>query len=49
MDFPIHKFDNLTKREPRALYDLNNDMSIVIKGADKGLAVSLWYRGPYIK
>ena len=32
-------FNNLTNNERRALYDLKNDKSIVIKSADKGLAV----------
>ena len=33
------KFDNLTNSEWKALHDLKNDKSIVIKSADKCLAV----------
>ena len=35
-EVPKHKFHNLTKRERDALYNLKNDKTIVIKGADKG-------------
>ena len=43
------KFNNLTKRERDALYNLKNDKTIVIKGADKGSAVVVWDREDYIK
>ena len=41
------KFNNLTKSEQKALYDLKYDKSIVIKSADKGSAVQrrLYKRG----
>ena len=35
--------------ERKALYDLKNDISIVIKSADKGSAVVVWDREDYIK
>ena len=37
-EVPKDKLNNLTKSEQKALYDLKNDKSIVIKSADKGLA-----------
>ena len=43
------KFNNLTKGERDALYNLKNDKTIVIKGADKGLAVVIWDREDYTK
>ena len=43
------KFNNLTNIERKALYDLKNDKSIVIKGADIGSAVVVWDREDYIK
>ena len=39
VEVPKDKFNNLTKSERKALYDLKNDKSIVIKSADKGSAV----------
>ena len=36
------KFKNLTNNEPKALYDLKNDKSSVIKSADKSSAVEVW-------
>ena len=49
VEVPKDKFNNLTKSERKALYDLKNDKSIVIKSADKGSAVVLWDREDYIK
>ena len=43
------KFNNLTKGEWDALYNLKNDKTIMIKGADKGAAVVVWDREDYIK
>ena len=43
------KFNNLTSKERKALYDLKNDKNIIIKGADKGSAVVVWDREDYIK
>ena len=44
-----NKFNNLTSKERKALYDLKNDKNIIIKGADKGSAVVVWDREDYIK
>ena len=49
VEIPKDKFNNLTKSERKALYDLKNDKSIVIKSADKGSAVVVWDREDYIK
>ena len=35
IETPKGKYNNLTSKERQALYDLNNDRNIVIKGADK--------------
>ena len=43
------KFNNLTNSQRKALYDLKNDYSIVIKSADKDSAVVEWDREDYIK
>ena len=39
VEVPKGEFNNLTKSERKALYDLKNDKSIMIKSADKGSAV----------
>ena len=44
IEVPKDKFNNLTKGERDALYNLKNDKTIVIKGADKGSAVAVWDR-----
>ena len=49
VEVPKDKFNNLTNSERKALYDLKNDKSIVIKSADKGSAVVVWNREDYIK
>ena len=49
VEVPKDKFNNLTKSERKALYDLKNDKSIVIKSADKGSPVVVWDREDYIK
>ena len=49
VDVPKDKFNILTNSERKALYDLKNDTSIVIKSVDKGSVVVLWHRKNYIK
>ena len=49
IEIPKDKFNNLTSKERKALYDLKNDKNIIIKGADKGSAVVAWDREDYIK
>ena len=49
VEVPKDKFSNLTNSERKALYDLKNDKSIVIKSADKGSAVLVWDREDYVK
>ena len=49
IEVPKDKFNNLTKGEGDALYNLDNDKAIVVKGADKGWAVVVWDREHYIK
>ena len=41
------KSNNRGKREQDALYNLKNDETTLIKGADKGSAVVVWERGLY--
>ena len=43
------KFNNLTKSQLKAFYDLKIGKIIAIKSADKGSAVVLWDRQDYIK
>ena len=49
VEVPKEKFNNLTNSERKALYDLKNDESIVIKSVDKGSAVVVCDREDYIK
>ena len=49
VEVPKDKFNNLTNIERKALYDLRNDKGIMIKSADKGLAVVVWDREDCIK
>ena len=49
IEIPKDKFNNLTSKERKALYDLKNDKNIIIKGADKGSTVVVWDREDYIK
>ena len=44
-----NKYNNLTREERSALYNLKNDKNVVIKTADKGSAVVVWDRDDYIK
>ena len=48
VEVPKDKFNNLINSERKALYDLKNDKSIVIKSADKGSAVVVLDREDYI-
>ena len=49
IEIPQSKYNNLTREERSALYNLKNDKNIVIKSADKGSAVVAWDRDYYIK
>ena len=49
IEIPQSKYNNLTKEERSALYNLKNDKNVVIKSADKGSAVVVWDRDDYIK
>ena len=49
IEIPQNKYNNLTREERTALYDLKNDKNIIIKSADKGSAVVVWDREDYIK
>ena len=44
-----HKYNNLTREERKALYDLRNDTSIIIKEADKVSVVVIWDKEDYLK
>ena len=49
IETPQNKYNNLTREERTALYDLKNDKNIIIKSADKGSAVVVWDSEDYIK
>ena len=49
IDISSKRFNNLTKEERNALYNLRDDPTIIIKGADKGSAVVVWDRDDYLK
>ena len=49
IEIPQNKYNNLTREERSALYNLKNDKNVVIKSADKGSAVVVWDRDDYIK
>ena len=49
IEIPQNKYNNLTREEWTALYDLKNDKNIIIKSVDKGSAVVVWDREDYIK
>ena len=49
IEIPQNKYNNLTKEERSALYNLKNDKNIVLKSADKGSAVVVWDTDDYIK
>ena len=46
---PSKRFNNITKEEREALYNLQDDRSIIIKGADKGSVIVVWDREDYLK
>ena len=48
IDISSKRFNNLTKEERNALYNLRDDPTIIIKGADKGSAVVVWDREDYL-
>ena len=49
IDISSKRFNNLTKEERNALYNLRDDPTIIIKGADKDSAVVVWDRDNYSK
>ena len=48
-EIPFKRFNNLTKNKRNAMYSPKDDKSIIIKDADKGLAVIVWDRENYLK
>ena len=49
IEIPSNRFNNLSKDEWDAMYNLKDDKSIIIKGGDNGVAVIVWDREDYIK
>ena len=49
IEIPSKRFNNLTKEEREGLHSLKDDLSIIIKGADKGSVVVFWDRQDYLK
>ena len=49
IDISSERFNNLTREERNALYNLRDDPTIIIKGADKGSEVVVWDREDYMK
>ena len=49
IEIPKDKYNNITREEQGALFDLKNNKTIVNKGADKGSAVVVWDRDDYIQ
>ena len=49
IEIPQNKYNNLSREERSALYNLKNDKNVVIKNDDKGSAVVIWDRDDYIK
>ena len=49
IDISSKRFNNLTKEERDALYNLRDDPTIIIKGTGKGSAVAAWDRDDYLK
>ena len=45
----LKRYYNLTKDQRDALYSLNDDPSIIIKGTGKGSVVAVWDREDYLK
>ena len=48
-EIPFKRYKNLTKNERDDLYSLNDDLSIIIKGANKGSVVVVWDSEDYLK
>ena len=48
VEVPKDKFNNLTNRERKALYDIRNDENIEVKSADNSAAVIVWDREGYM-
>ena len=48
IDISSKRFNNLTKEERNALYNLRDDPTIIIKGGDKGSSVVVWDREDYL-
>ena len=46
---PINKYNNIKQEEREALFNLKNNKTLVIKGADKWLVVVVWERNDYIQ
>ena len=44
-----HKYNNFTQEERKALYDLRNDSSIIIKEANKGSVAVNWDKEDHLK
>ena len=49
IEIPKDNYNNLTREERGILFNLKNDKTVVIKGADKGLAVVVWDKDDYIQ
>ena len=48
-DIASKRFDNLTKEERNALYNLRDDPTMIIKGNDNGSVEVVWDREDYLK
>ena len=49
IDISSKRFNNLTKEERNALYNVRDDPTIILKGVDKCYAVIVWDRDDYLK
>ena len=49
IDISSKKFNNLTKEDRNALYNLRDNPTITINGTDKGSAMVFWDREDYLK
>ena len=49
IDISSKRFNNLTKEECNAPYNLRDDPTIIMEGADKGSAGVVWDRDDYLK
>ena len=49
IDISAKRFNNLTREERNALYNLRDDPTIIIKGVDKGSAVVVWVKEDYLE